>query len=95
MRLIYKISQYQPHMVSLVAVAYLGAQVAGKVLCSESKDLGPSKCFVSSPFCEAPKEFTIPVTFVASGTSGTLAQSAVTFAPQIVWDSEDFTFPLI
>ena len=84
MKIIYKISEFQPTVVGIVAVAYIGASIAGKIMCDENQFV------IERPFqmnyinscpivCHEPKEMSIPIAFVA-GTSG---------------DAEVFTVPLV
>jgi hypothetical protein len=98
MRLIYKIKEYQPHMVSVVAVAYLGGTIIGKALCKENEAVGFNnfKCFSSNDVCHAPGEVTIPLAYVTAGTSGdSVTGGTLSFAPQVVGDAETLTFQLV
>ncbi len=84
MKIIYKISEFQPCIVGIVAFAYLSAPVAGKVLCDGNKVA--IKTFFSKYYtndipdaCHEPKEIAIPLAFVA-GTSGDAEIFAVPLA---------------
>jgi hypothetical protein len=93
MRFIYKVTEYQPHLVSAVAVAYVGAQIVGRVLCTPVNNLAENdspKCFIGSPYCQQPEEVTIPIAFVGTSTSG----STLSFVPQASGDSETLSFQL-
>ena len=92
----YPILKYQPYIVILVAGAYVVVQVACKAFCKETKvaeENYTGKSYSAVPYCNAPTELNIHLAYV--GTSGTLAQSAVSFTPQISGDAETLTFQFV